>query len=101
MPATYLIHFIVKPAERDRFLALLNAVLDAMREEPMFIDATLHVDPQDANHFLLHECWRDHQNVLDEQLARPYREEWHAALPDLLKEPRDISMWTTLRVDRR
>ncbi|CAN5455284.1 putative quinol monooxygenase [soil metagenome] len=100
MPVTYLIHFTVKPVERARFLTLLDAVLDAMRTEPMFIDATLHVDPQDACHFLLHESWKDHQNVLDEQLARPYRDEWHAALPSLLKRARDVSMWTTLRADR-
>jgi putative acetyltransferase len=101
MAVTYLIHFAVKAAERERFLTLLNAVLDAMRAEPMFLDATLHANPQDANHFLLHESWQDHQNVLEEQLARPYRDEWHAALPDLLERPRDVSMWTPLRTDRR
>jgi quinol monooxygenase YgiN len=100
MAVTYLIGFSVKPAERDRFLTLLNEVLDAMRVEPAFIDATLHVDPRDANHFLLHESWQDHQNVVDVQLARPYREEWHAALPDLLERPRDVSMWSPLRTDR-
>jgi quinol monooxygenase YgiN len=100
MAVTYLIEFAVKPAERRRFLALLNDVLDAMRAEPMFIDATLHGDPQNANRFLLHESWQDHQNVLDEQLGRAYREAWHAALPDLLERPRDVSMWTPLRSDR-
>ncbi|MDB5685899.1 MAG: N-acetyltransferase [Rhizorhabdus sp.] len=100
MAVTYLIHFAVKPAERDRFLRLLNAVLDAMRAEPMFVDATLHADPQDTHHFLLYESWQDHQNVLDEQLARPYRDEWHAALSDLLERPREVSMWMPLRTDR-
>lgn len=100
MAVTYLIHFFVKPAERDRFLSLLNDVLDAMRSESTFIDATLHVDPQEATHFLLHESWQEHQDVVDVQLARPYRDVWHAALPDLLERPRDVSMWTPLRSDR-
>jgi quinol monooxygenase YgiN len=32
-------------------------VLDAMREEDGFNGATLHEDPQDPLHFLLHETW--------------------------------------------
>lgn len=100
MSVTYLIEFDVKPAERERFLRLLNGVLDAMRHEVMFEDATLHADPQNDNRFLLHETWRSHEDVLTVQLARPYREEWHAALPELLDGERRISMWQKLRSDR-
>ena len=100
MSVTYLIEFDVKPAERERFLRLLDGVLDAMRHEEMFMDATLHADPQNENHFLLHETWRSHEDVLTVQLARPYREEWHAALPELLDGERRISMWQKLRSDR-
>ncbi|HEX5934830.1 MAG TPA: putative quinol monooxygenase [Pseudorhizobium sp.] len=100
MSVTYLIEFDVKPAERERFLRLLNGVLDAMRHEEMFMDATLHADPQNDNRFLLHETWRSHEDVLTVQLARPYREEWHAALPELLDGERRISLWQKLRSDR-
>jgi quinol monooxygenase YgiN len=97
---TYLIEFDVVPAQRDRFLQLLNGVLDAMRSEAMFLNATLHVSPDDENRFLLHETWRSHQDVLDVQIKRPYREAWHEALPQLLRKPRAISSWTPLRLDR-
>jgi quinol monooxygenase YgiN len=100
MAVTYLIRFDVRPDQRERFLSLLTGVLDAMRHEPMFVDASFHADPQDAHRFLLHETWRDHQDVLDVQLARPYREAWHAALPELLVQSRQVSMWTPLRCDR-
>lgn len=100
MSVTYLIEFQVVPAERDRFLTLLNGVLDAMRAEESFRDATLHADPQDENHFLLHETWAEHDEVLAVQLKRPYREAWHEALPELLEKPRGISIWTPLRSDR-
>jgi quinol monooxygenase YgiN len=101
MAVTYLIEFRVRAAERARFLALLNGVLDAMRAAEGFIAATLHEDPQDTLHFLLHETWRDHDEVAGVELARPYRAAWHAALPDLLDAPRAISMWTPVRSDRR
>ena len=42
MPITYLIKFDVVPEQRDRFLGLLNGILDAMRSEPMFHQAILH-----------------------------------------------------------
>ncbi|MBR0672118.1 putative quinol monooxygenase [Neoroseomonas soli] len=101
MAVTYLIEFRVRPAEHERFLVLLNGVLDAMRGEESFVSATLHQDPEDANRFLLHETWRDHQEVVEVQLTRPYRAAWHAALPGLLEAPREVSIWTPIRTDRR
>lgn len=101
MSVTYLIRFTVRPAQRHRFLSLLNGVLDAMRHESMFVSATLHGDSADACRFLLHETWVDHQDVVDVQIKRPYRDDWHAALDDILAEPRDISVWEPLRSDSR
>jgi quinol monooxygenase YgiN len=40
---TYVITFSVIPTQRERFLKLLGDVLDAMRHEPMFVNAALHV----------------------------------------------------------
>jgi quinol monooxygenase YgiN len=99
MTVTYLVGFSVKPNERERFLSLLNGVLDAMRHEANFRNATLHRDPTDSCRFLLHETWADHQDVIDVQLSRSYRQEWHAALPNILEKPREISVWEPMRVD--
>ncbi len=100
MPVTFVIRFTVVPAERERFLRLLGDVLDAMRHEPRFHEAILLGDPEDANRFLLHETWDDLDDVVDMQLKRPYREDWHAALPEILVAPREISTWRPLRSDR-
>ena len=70
MPVTYLITFDVVPEQRDRFLALLNGVLDAMRDEPMFHQASLHVDAENDNRLMLHETWEDHDDVLEVQPGR-------------------------------
>jgi quinol monooxygenase YgiN len=99
MSVTYVIGFQVKPDERERFLHLLNGVLDAMREAEGFLSATLNANPDDPHHFLLHESWADHQHVLDVELHKPYRAEWHAALPDLMEGDRDISLWQMVRSD--
>ncbi|MEO9336984.1 putative quinol monooxygenase [Mesorhizobium sp. SB112] len=99
MSVTYLIRFKTHPEKREKFLRLINGVLDAMRHEQSFISATLHRDPADAHGYLLHETWQNRQDVLNVQLKRDYRNEWHDALPELLQEPRDISVWEELRSD--
>lgn len=49
--------------------------------------------------FQLHETWSDRQDVLTVQLQRDYRRAWHAALDEILAEPRSIAIWTQLRAD--
>lgn len=100
MPVTYVITFDVAPQQRSRFLSLLEGVLDAMRSEPMFHEAVLHRDPESDCRFMLYETWEDHDDVLNVQLQRPYRQAWHAALPELLERDRDIAIWTPVRSDR-
>ena len=99
MAITYLIKFDVVPEQRDRFLSLLNGVLDAMRSEPMFHQAVLHRDPEFENRFMLYETWERHEDVLSVQLNRSYREAYHQALPELLRGERDISIWEPLSAD--
>ena len=100
MSVTYVIKFQVVPDKRDDFLALLNGVLDAMRHEAMFVEAMLHAEPEDANRLMLYETWQDHDDVVNVQIHRPYRQAFHEALPTMLAAPRDISIWRCLRADR-
>lgn len=101
MAVTYIVKFQVVPDQRGRFLELLQGVLDAMREEPMFLEATLHRDPESDNRFMLYESWKSHEDVVKVQLGRSYRWIWHEALPTMLEGPREISIWEPLRADRR
>jgi (4S)-4-hydroxy-5-phosphonooxypentane-2,3-dione isomerase len=98
---TYVITFDVRPGALGRFRALLGGVLDAMREEPTFHEAVLHADPASRHRFMLYETWESHEDVLNVQLRRPYRQAWHDALDDILAAPRGVSVWTPTRVDRR
>jgi autoinducer 2-degrading protein len=101
MAVTYSIVFHIAPSRTGDFHRLLGGVLDAMRGEETFLQAVLHADPADPLRFMLYETWQDHEEVLAVQVHRPYRAEWHAALEDILSAPRDISMWTPLRDDRK
>lgn len=101
MPVTYLIKFQVVPAQRSEFLELLEGVLNSMRSEPMFHEAVLHRDPTSEQRFMVYETWESHEDVLNVQLHRPYRQAWHEALPRLLQQERDITIWEPIRCDRK
>ena len=100
MPVTYVIRFQVVPEKLDRFMSLLDGVLDAMRVEPNFHHAILHRDPDCPHRLMLYETWESHEDVLEEQLNRPYRQAYHEALPALLARPREVTIWEAMRVDR-
>ncbi|MEM5371846.1 putative quinol monooxygenase [Paraburkholderia azotifigens] len=101
MRVTYVVRFQVLPDRLERFLTLLNGMLDAMRDEPQFREAVLHRDPDSAYRLLLVETWESDEEASDEQIHRPYRRAYHEALVDLLVRPREVTEWRTLRVDRR
>ena len=100
MPVAYIIKLQVVPERRSEFLGLLEGVLDAMRDEPQFHEAILYKDPTCEIRFMLYETWEDHEDVLNVQLQRSYRRTWHEALPGLLEEERDITIWEPIRSDR-
>ena len=101
MAVTYVIHFDVVLEKLDRFVHLLNGVLDAMRAEPSFHEAVLHRDPECAHKLMLYETWESHEDVLSVQLHRPYRQAYHEALPELLNKPREVAIWQPIRADRK
>ena len=70
-----------------------------MRSERTFHEAVLHVAPDDENRMMLYETWESHDDVMTVQIGRGYRDKWHAALPDILSKPRDISIWHPSRAD--
>jgi len=63
--------------------------------------AILHRDSTSENHFMLYETWESHEDVLDVQLHRSYRQAWHDALPRVLQQQRDITIWEPMRSDRK
>jgi quinol monooxygenase YgiN len=98
-PVTVVITLQVHPGLEEEFLSLLTPVLDAMRDEATFIDAALHRDPEDPSRFMLYENWADREELVQVQMARPYREAYAAALPRLLAAPREVQVWNRLRHD--
>ena len=89
----------VKPGREAEFLDLLAPVLDAMRHEPSFINAVLHRSPDDPTLFMIYETWTDRDELVQVQIPRDYRQAYIAALPDLLRQERGVTVWHPMRGD--
>ncbi|WP_207479096.1 putative quinol monooxygenase [Arenibaculum pallidiluteum] len=98
-PVTFVVGLHVKEGREDEFLALLTPVLDAMRGESTFINAVLHRDAADPASFMIYETWADLTDVVEVQIKRPYRAAYEAALPEILRTPREVRIWRPLRGD--
>ena len=89
----------IQAGKEDEYLEILHPVLDAMRHEATFIHTAVHRGVDDPGLFLLYETWRDRDDFFAVQRHRPYRAEHEARLPSLLREPRTMVVYETLRTD--
>ena len=96
-PFTILVSIQLKPGRADEFLALLNDVFDAMKVEDTFVNATALRSADDPDTIMLVETWLDRDNFMSVQLKRPYREQYEARLPELLRTPRMLSFYEPIR----
>ena len=96
-PFTILVSIPLKPGRADEFLALLNDVFDAMKAENTFVNATALRSADDPDMIMLYETWLDRENFMSEQMKRPYRERYETRLPELLRAPREVSFFESIR----
>lgn len=89
----------VKPGCEDEYLSIVNPVNDAMRHEPTFVNTVLHRSVDDPTLFMIHETWLDQEDFFSVQMKRPYRVEYEARLPALLRHPREMKVFEPLRSD--
>lgn len=88
-----------KPEHSEELEQRLLGVLDAMSKEPDFVSTHLHRSTDDPETFVLYEVWacsRDH--FMAHHLDKPYRRDFEARLPQLLREARRIDFLAPLTV---
>lgn len=94
----FFVHFQVRPGKEGKFRALLDPLLDTMSAEASFLNYFLLQHENDPNRFVIYETWlgtADH--FLKNEMPRPYRQGYEAAVPGLLTKPRDVERnWNLL-----
>jgi quinol monooxygenase YgiN len=68
-----------------------------MKVEDTFVNATALRSADDPDTIMLVETWLDRENFMSEQLKRPYRELYEARLPELLRTPRELFFYESIR----
>src|ERR1700740_3076204 len=79
-----LVSLPVKPEARETFRKMLSEIGEHIGEETSFISALIHEDMDDPDTIVLYETWAGSRDELLEQLTRPYRRAYEAALPTML-----------------
>jgi len=80
----------VKPEARETFRKMLSEIGEHIAREPNFVSALIHEDMDDPDTIVLYETWVGGREDLLEQLTRPYRQAYEAALPAMMKSERRI-----------
>ena len=95
---SFVVRLPAKPEHRVRMRAMLMHVVDTMAREPDFINTWVHEDLDDPDTLVLYETWAcSREYFIAHHLAKPYRQEYEAALPELLKAERTIDFLKGLK----
>jgi quinol monooxygenase YgiN len=95
---SFIVRLPTRPEKRDQMRAMLTQVAETMAREPDFVNTWIHEDLNDPDTLVLYETWAcSRETFLSTHLARPYRQAYEAALPELLKAPRSIVFLKRLR----
>ena len=95
----FIVHLPGKPGHAEELEQRLLDVLDAMSKEPDFVSTYLHRSADDPDTLVLYEVWacsRDY--FMAHHLDKPYRRDYEARLPQLLREARRIEFLAPLKV---
>ncbi len=88
---SFIVRLPTRPEKRDEMRARLFQVVEAMAAEPDYINTWVHEDANAPDTLVLYETWAcSRETFIATHLAKPYRQAYEAALPDLLSQPRSI-----------
>jgi len=95
---SFVVYLPVKPSEHERLRNMMYEVLDAMSHESDFVGTWVHEDMDDPHTIVNYETWAcSREDFLRRHLARPYRQTFESALPDLLSGERRLVFLRPLR----
>ncbi|KOV53273.1 hypothetical protein ADL00_34615 [Streptomyces sp. AS58] len=82
-----LARFKMKSGCKEEFLRLLQPVLEGVAKDPACACVVVHDNPEDAQEIILYEIWKGTvEEFLRVELAKPYRVEYMARMPELIVE---------------
>lgn len=81
------IRFKTKFGKKEEFRRHRHEVIETMKEEPAFINAIIHDDPDHPGDIVIYETWHGtRESWFKNEFTKPYRAPYEKLLTELLDE---------------
>jgi quinol monooxygenase YgiN len=88
---SFIVRLPTRPEQRHAMRSALYGVLEAMAQEPDFINTFVHEDLEAPDTLVLYETWAcSKEQFIAQHLSKPYRQQYEASLDQFLSQPRSI-----------
>ena len=88
-----ILKFKAQPEKGVLAVSELTNLIENVKQEPNFVEITLHVDPQDNSNILLYEEWEDEDYYNSDHMQTEHITEFMEKSRDFLTGPPDITFW--------
>ncbi len=97
----FIVHLQFKPGGHEEVQQVEQGAVDAMIQEPAFINYFQLQDEADPTRFALYETWKGNKETfLDVEMKRPHRREFEELTRRVVQKPSEMQMnWRLLRSD--
>ncbi len=93
----FYVKLYVRPERVEEWKRAVFEIIEQMSKEDAFVACCLHQDTDDPCLFTLYERWREPTvAAFTEHQMKPYRVEYEAKLPGLLRRPRAAAVLVPL-----
>jgi quinol monooxygenase YgiN len=88
-----LVKYKTLPSKSADAVAGLTRLIEAVKEEPNFVNITLHLDPKDDSNILLYEEWSSEAYYNGDHMNTKHLQSFMVDSRTYLASPPEISQW--------
>ena len=88
-----LVKYKSQPSKSKEAVAGLTKLIEAVKNEPNFVNITLHVDPKDETNILLYEEWSNEAYYNGDHMKTAHLQKFMEDSRAYLVGPPEISQW--------
>jgi len=88
-----LVKYKTQPSKSEEAIAGLTKLIEEVKNEPNFVNITLHTDPKDDSNILLYEVWSDETYYNGDHMKTKHLRSFMEESRAYLAGPPEISHW--------
>ena len=88
-----LVKYKAQPSKSKEAIAGLTKLIEEVKNEPNFVNITLHTDPKDDSNILLYEVWSDETYYNGDHMKTSHLQGFMKDSRAFLAGPPEISQW--------